>query len=179
MGVKVRVVLTGTHLSVEPAAAEFVWEGKVQVVDFDVRVRDDIQEDMDTRLKFDVFLVGVPGCETVPVARVRLDLTIRRRRRWVLWPLYSRRQFVARPAFRTAFASYHRDDTANVLLRLDAIQQLTGMRFFCECLSLDPHAGRRSFVGEQIRARDLFLLFWSRRAAESREIEWEWRTALE
>jgi WD40 repeat protein len=178
-GVNVRVILTGTHLVVEPATQEFTWEGKLHAVDFDVRVPGDIEEDKNTRLKFDVFVVDVPGCEAVPVARLRLDLEIRPRRNWFGRPRESRVQFMAQPAFQTAFASYHEADRPNVLTRLDAIQQLTGMRFFCECLSLDPRVGRRPFVGEQIRTRDLFLLFWSRRAAESCEIEWEWRTALE
>jgi hypothetical protein len=178
-GVKVRVILTGSHLAVNPPAQEFVWQGKLHTVDFDVRVRGDIEEDTDTRLKFDVFLVDVPDCEFVPVARVRLDLEIRRRRDWLGRPRAARVQFAAQPAFQTAFASYHAADRANVLTRLDAIQQLTGMRFFYECLSAKPYAGRRAFVGQQILERDLFMLFWSRRAAESREVEWEWRTALE
>jgi hypothetical protein len=178
-GVKARVTLTGAHLSVEPAAQEFVWEGKIHVVNFDVRVRPDIEEDTDTQLKFDVFVVNVPGCEAVPVASVRLHLEIRRKRDWLGRPLAIRIQFAARPAFQTAFASYHHADGANVLTRLDAIQQHTGMKFFHECLSVHPRAERKPLVTHQIIMRDLFMLFWSRRAESSPEVEFEWRTALE
>jgi WD40 repeat protein len=179
LGAKVRVLLTGTHLSVEPESQEFVWEGKLHIVNFDVKAPDAIEEDIHTSLKFDLFLVDVPGCAPVPVARVRLALEIRRKRYWLGRLLPRRVQFAARPAFQTAFASYHADERANVLTRLDAIQQLTGMAFFHECLSVHPRVEREPLVQREIVARDLFLLFWSRRAAESREVEWEWRTALE
>jgi hypothetical protein len=178
-GAKVRVTLAGVHLTVKPAAQEFVWEGKLHTVDFDVEIRGDIEEDTVTRLKFDVFLMDVPGCEAVPVARVRLDLEIRRKRDWLGRPCASRVQFAAQPAFQAAYASYHAADRVNVLTRLDAIQQLTGMKFFYECLSVDPSTTRKFLLAKKILERDLFLLFWSRRAADSREVEWEWRTALE
>ena len=179
LGGKVRVTLAGAHLVVEPAVQEFVWEGKLHAVDFDVRVVGDFEEDTDTRLKFDVFLVGVPDCEAVPVARLRLPLTIRPRRNWLGRLFPTRVQFAAQPAFQSAFASYDTADWPDVLIRLDAIQQHTGMQFFYECLSRGPREKRKSFLAAQIAEQDLFLLFWSRHAAVSSAVEWEWRTALD
>jgi hypothetical protein len=47
-----------------------------------------------------------------------------------------------------------------------------------DCLSLQPNELWRARLAREIPARDVFMLFWSRAAARSRWVAWEWRLAL-
>ena len=77
----------------------------------------------------------------------------------------------------TAFASYSSRDRQRVLDRVDAIQ-ICGINVFLDCLSLHPGEKWKSKLEHEIADRDLFILFWSKNAKESKEVSWEWQTAL-
>jgi len=81
-------------------------------------------------------------------------------------------------AARTAFASYASADRARVLDRVAAVRISAGLDVFLDCLSLHPSEEWKLRLGNEIRSRDLFLLFWTAAAAESEWVTWEWRTAL-
>lgn len=119
----------------------------------------------DTLLKFDVLIADIV------VAMLRLDLEIARR-------AAPEPAEVSSQAARTAFASYSSTDRQRVLDRIDAVRIAAGLDVFLDCLSLKPSEQWKPRLDQEIRARDLFLLFWSQAAASSPWVEWEWREAL-
>ena len=164
-GTPVRVSLSGKGAVIDPPAQDFVWQGERAILNFDVTVPDGTPEGV-VVLKFDVSIDGIT------VARLRLDLEI------------SSQAGVAETrstqveAARTAFASYSSQDRQRVLDRVASLQISAGMDIFLDCLSLHPGQHWESRLTDEIRRRDLFLLFWSQPAAQSKWVEWEWRRAL-
>ena len=180
IGARVLVRLTGEHLSIIPASQEFVWDGRLCIVDFDVRVHNVSPTIVTkTRLRFEVFLPDIPELAEVAVARPRLDLKIDGRKGWLERLFSPRLAVVAEAAFQRGYASYHHADRHAVLTRLDAIQQHAGLTFFYDCFSMDPREERKPILEAEIVKSDLFFLFWSPSAARSSEVDWEWKTALD
>jgi hypothetical protein len=118
-------------------------------------------------LKFDLAIDGIV------VARVRCDLQIGQTRD------ETPATFTPVKAAATAFASYASSDRDRVLDRVAAVRISAGLDVFVDCLSLRPGDVWKPALAEQIDKRDLFLLFWSRHAADSPWVTWEWQTALE
>lgn len=79
---------------------------------------------------------------------------------------------------KTAFASYASADRDRVLDRVASIRINSGLDVFVDCLSLCPSDLWKPRLEREIKSRDVFLLFWSKQAASSRWVEWEWQTAL-
>lgn len=162
---RVSIKLSGQGLTVKPATQDFTWQGGRSLLDFDVTVRKGTQEGV-IPLKFDVAIEGII------VARLRLDLEITATPK-------KEGVFTAtvEPA-RTAFASYSSKDRLRVLDRVDAIKISAGIDVFQDCLDLNPGEEWKPRLDNEIRQRDLFLLFWSKSASESKWVGWELETAL-
>jgi hypothetical protein len=164
-GAKVSVALAGRDLTVSPSPQTFVWEGTRVLLDFDVAVAADAPPGR-TVLKFDAAVDGIV------VGMLRIDLEITRAGR------DDRPAATTAEAARTAFASYSSMDRERVLDRVAAVRISAGLDIFMDCLSLHPGEAWKPRLADEIRARDLFLLFWSQDSAASKWVEWEWRTAL-
>jgi len=79
-----------------------------------------------------------------------------------------------------AFALYASKDASTVSQRLSTLQRWSpNLDIFQDCLDLRPNAAFQPQLEAQIRARDVFLLFWSRNAAASPWVRWEYQTACE
>jgi hypothetical protein len=83
----------------------------------------------------------------------------------------------ASPQYRRIFASYSRRDEPVVRLCERAVQAL-GDEYLRDLVALRSGEEWSPRLLELIDEADLFQLFWSKRAAESTEIEREWRHAL-
>lgn len=164
-GVRVRMCLTGRAITVANPEQEFVWEGSRTVIDFDVQV-DANAPPGPTVLKFDAFIDGFV------VATLRVDLEIRAGAK--RGPL----RMAKAEAARSAFASYSSTDRQRVLDRLASLRISAGLDPFVDCLSLHPGEEWKLRLAQEIRACELFLLFWSQSAAQSEWVSWEWHTAL-
>lgn len=164
-GVRVTVRLTGRAITVAKREQWFVWEGNRTVIDFDVEV-DANAPPGPTVLKFDAFIDGFV------VATLRVDLEIRAGA--TRGPL----RMAKAKAARSAFASYSSTDRQRVLDRLASLRISAGLEPFVDCLSLHPGEEWKPRLAQEIRARELFLLFWSQSAAQSEWVSWEWHTAL-
>ena len=80
---------------------------------------------------------------------------------------------------RSAFASYASQDAESVTQRLSTLTRWApGLDIFQDCLDLKPGDAFKPQLAKQIEARDVFLLFWSRRAALSQWVRWEYTTAM-
>jgi len=114
--------------------------------------------------------------ESVPVGHVKFKLTVA--------PVTS----PARPAgpeatgesarlYRYAFISYASADRKEVLKRVQMLARLR-IRFFQDILGLDPGVRWQKELYRHIDRSDLFLLFWSTPARESKWVLEEVRYAL-
>ena len=166
VGTKVLVCLSSPQLKVLTAKRAFTWDGRWEILRFDVRVPDDSPA-ASAILAFDVVVDGFvvqairPEVEVVSAAADRGHMST-----------------TGVPAPRTAFASYSRRDRARVMERVRSLQIHTGMDVFLDCLSIHPGEPWKQTVAAEIRKREVFWLFWSRSAMRSMWVEWEWRTAL-
>ncbi len=163
-GTRLAVRLAARGLDVSPEQQEFVWDGVTALVEFDVAAPQALAYGT-TVLKFDVLMADIV------VAMLRLDLDIAQQ-------AAAESAEVSGHAARTAFASYSSTDRQRVLDRIDAVRIAAGLDVFLDCLSLKPSEQWKPRLDEEIRGRDLFLLFWSQAAARSPWVEWEWREAL-
>lgn len=166
-GERVRVCLTTGHaITVANPEQEFVWEGSRAVIDFDVQV-DANAPPGPTVLKFDAFMHGFEVATPLQV-----DLVIRAGAK--RGPL----RVAKAEAARSAFASYSSTDRQRVLDRLASLRISAGLDPFVDCLSMHPGEEWKPRLAQEIRERELFLLFWSQSAAQSEWVSWEWHTAL-
>lgn len=162
---RVTVKLSGRGLTIDPAEQAFIWKGGRSLLEFDVTVPANVPEST-IPLKFDVAIEGFV------VARLRLDLEIAARA-----VAGENATATAEPA-KSAFASYSSKDRLRVLDRLAAVKISAGIDFFLDCLDLHPGEEWKPRLDNEIRQRDLFLLFWSKNASESKWVVWELETAL-
>ena len=80
---------------------------------------------------------------------------------------------------RTAFASYSSQNRNEVLGCLQGMQKVApDLDVDIDVLSLRSGQDYREALGTLIPAKDIFFLFWSKPASESKEVEWEWQMAL-
>jgi len=80
---------------------------------------------------------------------------------------------------RTAFASYSSQNRNEVLGCLQGMQKVApDLDVDIDVISLRSGQDYREALGRLIPAKDVFFLFWSQAASESKEVEWEWRLAL-
>lgn len=166
-GTAVTVRLRARGLEVEPPARTFTWQGDEHVEEFDVTVPADAAPGT-LVLTFDAAIDGIV------VATLRVDLVVTADA-----GARKARTSATATAARTAFASYATADRARVLDRIAALQISAGLDVFVDCLSLHPGEASQNRLAEEIRAREVFLLFWSASAAVSSDVAWEYRTAIE
>lgn len=164
-GTHVTVQLSGRGLSIDPAVQEFVWHGGRSLLEFDVEVPRDAPEGK-VVLKFDVAIEGIV------VARLRIDLDI------TAHPVVGDNATASAEPAKSAFASYSSKDRLRVLDRLASIKISAGIDVFLDCLDLHPGEAWKPRLDNEISQRDLFLLFWSKNARESKWVVWELEEAL-
>lgn len=164
-GTMVEVLAHGKWFEVEEPLQGFTWRGDWIMVEFDVTVRREAPR-VPTVLKIDVLVDGIR------VGRVRLDIDLSE-------SAGEHAEAVATSRTATsAFASYASEDRERVLDRIATLRTSTGIDVFLDCLSLRPGDSWKTRLESEIRDRDVFLLFWSRHAARSPWVEWEWTQAL-
>jgi hypothetical protein len=165
-GTTITVRLSGRGLAIDPAEQAFAWKGNRTLLEFDVAVPADAA-DGTVVLKFDILIDGIV------VSRLRLDVEISSRAAGG-----EQATVVAEPAH-TAFASYSSADRDRVLDRVAAVRIAAGLDIFLDCLDLRPSEEWKPQLDAEIKKRDIFLLFWSTHAKESKWVAWEWQTALQ
>lgn len=162
---EVSVSLFGRGLKVDEAVQSFIWNPPHVIVDFDVQVLPAASYGT-TILKFDVCI------EEIRVAKLRIDLQITDS-----VESEQRNTAIARPS-QTAFASYSSKDEKRVTDRLASVEISAGIDVFYARKSMKPGDEWKSRIPKEILERDQFLLFWSRAAAASKWVKWEWQYAL-
>jgi hypothetical protein len=168
-GTKVTVRLECGHATVSNPVQTFVWDDSFKILRFDVTVADNVRGDT-LILRFDVAVEGMP------ITLLRPELQIRREQQYGIAALPA--SFVEVRAPRSAFASYAARDCREVAGRIRSMEISTKMDVFFDRKSIRPGEQWKPRLRYEIGARDIFWLFWSRKAMKSPWVEWEWRTAL-
>ena len=164
IGTLVTVRLLGKNLQIEAPVQEFLWQGKTQILAFDMEVNPAAPQ-IPTQLRFDVFVFG----ERISQIRLRLMIGSHSGQ--------TRKTAFANPV-KTAFASYSSRDRERVLDRVASLQIGAGIDVFLDCKSLRPGEDWEKRLKQEIVARDTFMLFWSQFAKVSKYVAWEWEQAL-
>jgi len=168
-GATVTVRLTATRFDIANPVQSFKWNGAWRVLRFDVKVPHDLAP-RTVALKFDIAVEGLPVALLRPEIQVASADTEH--------PRVGSAPVVECQAPATAFASYAKEDSREVLGRLRSLQIFTGIDVFLDCLSIRPGEAWKPRLRNEIHEREIFWLFWSRRAKASQWVDWEWRTAL-
>ncbi len=165
-GTTVDVALSGPGLA--PQHERGVWNGGVLEFSFDVSVE---HAGPETVLTFEVSANGIP------VAKPRLEVRVRPARALSKMGR-PKRQSTTTSVPTTAFASYASSDRGQVLAGVGALESI-GLDVFTDCLDLKPGEQYKTRLLNEILARDLFVLFWSENARQSKWVEWEYVTVLD
>jgi hypothetical protein len=84
---------------------------------------------------------------------------------------------VTKPAYTSIFCSYSRDDTA-IIERVEKAYKALGFTYLRDVISLRSGQDWNSEILKLIETADLFQLFWSPTAADSKYVREEWEHAL-
>jgi hypothetical protein len=164
-GTPVTVGLAARGLEIDDPVQHFEWDGVKQELLFDCFVPED--RPLGTvKLKLNVKV----GEHTVLRLRQRLEIV----KELTSGEVRSAEGVAAR----TAFASYSSQDRLRVLDRAAEIRDSAGIDIFLDVIDLRQSKEWRPQLREAILSRDQFYLFWSRHASASKEVEWEYTTAL-
>ncbi len=166
-GAPVTVRLSAEGASVSPNEVRFEWSGNENLAAFKVRA-DARQACVEASLCFEVFVADVL------VAFIPLQVRLRSGQ------VAGGSNHVQSRVPRSAFASYASKDAEPVTHRLSTLSRWSpGLDIFQDCLDLKPGERFKPQLAKQIATRDVFMLFWSRSAATSQWVKWEYTTAIE
>jgi len=144
---------------VESPTQEIIWRGRPEPCNFLVTLPE-------TEMARDYYPVIQVSIDETPAGRIQFKLTADAT--VTSATLAAEPQGETSRYYRYAFLSYASKDRAEVLKRAQSLRA-TNIDFFQDILSLDPGERWESALYSHIDNCDLFLLFWSKAAAES---EW-------
>ena len=165
VGAPITVYLTGEHVRIAPAERRFEWNGRENLLSFGVTVDADAPRGK-LQLCFHILLDGLE-IAFIPVG-VAVDARSADR--------VMDQVTVCAPS--SAFASYSSQDAESVARSLSTLAHWAPtLDIFQDCLDLTPNEAFKPQLEAQIGKRDVFLLFWSRHARDSKWVWWEFETA--
>jgi hypothetical protein len=160
--------LSAPGLEISDPVQSLVWRGAPASVQFEAIVPVNVRPGA-------VIGTLTVSQDFVPVGHIKFRVTILARDQLCL-PEAAAPTGEAR-AYRKAFISYASPDRAEVLKRVQMLARLRN-GFFQDALALEPGARWERELHRYIDESDLFLLFWSHAARESRQVMEEVRYAL-
>jgi hypothetical protein len=166
IGQRIDVVLEAPGLVIEQPSQFLVWRGQARACQFEVVVPEQ-------HALGDVTLRATISCGGVPVGWLRFKLRIER-----TGPIAKNEmQGVGSHRYKRAFLSYSSADRAEVLKRAQSLKAAR-IEFFQDLLTLEPGDRWEQRLYDEIDRCDLFLLFWSTSAAQSKWVIGEAEHAL-
>jgi hypothetical protein len=165
VGAPIAVRLTGEHVRIAPEERLFEWNGRENLVSFAVTV-DGNAPRAKLQLCFHVLLDGLE------IAFIPLALTVGD----ASGETAMHQTTTHAPS--SAFASYSSKDAQMVARSLSTLAHWAPtLDIFQDCLDLAPNETFKPQLEVEIGKRDVFLLFWSRHARDSKWVLWEFETA--
>lgn len=168
-GTPLTVRPAGYLLSFDPPVAAFEWDGHSHIAGFIVHSHHD--EPGTTVLSIQVLI------EDVTVAVIPLQISITLTNQHAKSSETNLRSITRAPS--SIFASYSSKDIQLVSRSLSTLTRWSPtLDIFQDCLDLTPNSLFKPKLELEIIRRDVFMLFWSRNAANSPWVTWEYNTAL-
>jgi serine/threonine protein kinase len=168
IGTPFKVRLSGRYFTFDPAEAAFEWSGSRNDIRFAVTCASDAPATAVVTI-----WVGVDG---VAISTLPIEIRIRKSSRDAV-PVAPATQTTTAP--RSVFASYSSKDVQDVARSLSTLSRWAPrLDIFQDCLDLKANAAFKPQLKREIASRDVFMLFWSRNAARSSWVRWEYKTAL-
>jgi serine/threonine protein kinase len=176
VGTPFTVRLSGRHFESDPPQRHFAWNGRHNQVSFSVIVKETAPPS--AVLEVSVWVQGLAVAAFAVQMQVDRAAMPGGMRGWL--PAVGTPEPRAEAlAPRSLFASYASKDATEVAGRLSTLARFApGLDIFQDCLDLKPNDRFKPQLEAQIKARDAFMLFWSRNAAQSSWVHWEIETAL-
>jgi len=188
-GAEVGVRLSIPDLTVSPPSNVLLWEGTIANAGFNVSVPADMAQRSCPGEA--VFHVG-----GVPLARLAFVLKVGGSGSWLVWlkSLFRSGVAIQKPStpaapswleskarrYHRAFASYAREDTREVLARIQGIQTAApDMDVFFDVGRLRSGERWEQRLREEVVSREVLYLFWSKAAKASVWVDQEWRWGYE
>jgi hypothetical protein len=168
-GTQLTFDLTMPGLNMGESVQTLIWKGRPESVQFAVGVPDEHGAGT-------VIGTVTVSQDTIPMGHIKFKLVIDRS---AANDVVKRSQPVGDDArhYSKAFVSYASADREKVLLRVQMLKALA-IEFFQDILNLDPGDRWEKELYRHIDECDLFLLFWSKAAKESRWVRKEVQYAL-
>ena len=165
VGRTLSVSVRAPSFRVEPAADTVVWDGTIANASFTLCSEPDARPGAQ---------VGTATIASggVPIAVVHFEFYLRASGDERQGPLWDQQHHIS-----TIFASYASDDRTDVLQWARGAA-VAGVDVFLDVLSLREGASWEAELFNHVPTKDLFCLFWSVPASESKWVEMEWRCAL-
>jgi hypothetical protein len=165
-GARLAFELAMPGLEVDDASQSFVWNGRTESAQFGVTVPAGFTKSV-------IIATVIVSQNTVPVGHLKFRLEI------ASVPGATKAEPVGDSACRynRAFISYASRDRDKVLSRVQMLKPL-GIEFFQDILDLEPGDRWEKELYRHIDESDLFLLFWSTAARESKWVMEEVKYAL-
>jgi hypothetical protein len=170
-GSRITLSFTPRHLLIQDGSPQvvfersFLWQGEPANIDVLVQCPPTYQGDE----VFETINILVEGLK---VGEAVIDITFA--------PNKAQSSKTAYRPVESAFASYSHLDTAEVIARLQVVEKLVpGIRLFWDVESLHSGDKWQERLAEEVLNKDVFYLFWSRNAAQSEWVNWEWHCAYD
>ena len=164
---QLNITLEINMLDVEDPTDTIFWEGGYKNVSFVVNVPINISTGPCSGRV-------IIGCHGIPIAKIKFIVLIEgiRNSNYVN---ITGEQFYPK----TAFASYATENRADVLSRIQGIKKVApDLDIFFDVFSLRSGEDWEKKLENHVPNKDIFYLFWSRFAVNSKWVEREWRLAL-
>ncbi len=143
---------------------EHEWDGEYLLAPFDIFPKKDIDHIV-YPVGFDIKVDGTP------CGIIRFDLKVTQERS------QKEMQTIQTDTYSSAFASYSSLDRELVMHRVSSIEISTSMNVYVDCIDLHTGEEWNPQLEKKIKDNDLFLLFWSKNAENSKWVKWELEAA--
>jgi hypothetical protein len=169
-GARLTIVPSLDGFRVDPAAMTAEWGGETQCYEFRLRAE---------QVHPDRAVNGLVQIFEGPLLRGEIPMAIfvQERGRMAAVSSEALAVDVRAPAYRNTFPSYSRKDEP-LVRAFESVVEASGDRFLRDVRMLRAGERWEPRLLELIEQADVFQLFWSQSAAESHQVEREWRHAL-
>jgi hypothetical protein len=162
------------RLVIDEPVKEIIWRGREVSVQFSVTAPDSLAATFG-RARQQVSTVATISVsqDGVVIGQIQFALPIEKTMEWTDYPQVTGEAI----RYQTAFISYASENRPEVLQRVQMLP-LVGISYFQDLLSLDPGQRWAQQLYHHIDSSDVFFLFWSTPAKQSKWVTKEWRYGL-
>lgn len=165
-GTRISILVSSKDFDLNPDEISIKWFEEYYRFPFRVRLREQLEPEVEASINIQVFAGDLPIGELIVSTGVAAGgVTSKVNAAQMQW-------------YSDIFASYAHQDIA-VVQHLRQQYEALGMTLFIDEYGLRGGVEWEKALLSQMRASDIFQLFWSPAASRSKNVTWEWQNALE